>query len=195
MIPTGLFTQILMIVASIAIIISYVKPTFTALSKTQDDIAVYREEYEKVASVNTQLQALVTKMESVPVADQRRLLTYLPDRIDEVAVLRDLLLIVKEAGVLYDSVDYEESDPNSSSGSGSTDPSVPAPVLPIAHTFQLSVTGDYEQIKDLLGLLEKNNYLFEVREANLTGSESDLIKAQLTLVTYTYLKEEPEDVI
>jgi hypothetical protein len=189
MIPTGLFTQILMIIVSVAIILTYVKPTFLELSKTQDDIAVYREEQEKVIAVNSRLADLTAKISSIPVSDQRKLLTYLPDTLDEVMVARDLLFITVESGASYESVEY--ANDNAKKGRSNTSNSDSGNEnLPTKHTFELSVIGTYEQVKRLFELIEQNNYPLEVHGAELTGSGTDFITASLTLVTYTYKGEE-----
>jgi len=181
MIPKGLFTQVGMVIVAVSIIVTYVQPAFTKLGTVQDSIGVYQSEREQVASVNAQLDSLVSRLESVSNTDQRKLLIYLPDAIDEIAVQRDLLLISQEAGVLYKNSGYlgktDKKNNQSADESGT---------LPAAHSFALSVVGTYGQIKNLFRLIGQNHYPLEVYTVNIERLEGDYLSADIQLVTYTY---------
>ena len=106
MISKGLFTQIAMIVLAIGIAFFYIEPTFSDISQMQDDISLYQVERQKVDEVNSQLAALVDRLESVPAVNQRKLLTYIPDEVDTIAISRTLQAIAAESGVLFRDVHY-----------------------------------------------------------------------------------------
>jgi hypothetical protein len=104
MIPKGLFMQIVVVIVSITIVLFYIEPSFAKVQSIQSSIKNYELERGKVMKVNSQLSELVAKMDSVSTEDQRRLLTYLPNTVDPLAVSRDLILIAKQAGVTYNDV-------------------------------------------------------------------------------------------
>jgi hypothetical protein len=181
MIPKGLFTQIGMVIVSIGIIITYIQPAFQEVGATQDNIAVYEEQREKVKSVNSRLATHVSQINSISNNDTRRLLNYMPDKVDTIYVQRDLLLISTQAGVIYNDASYsgDSSRQNISAGTGDE-------IQPIAYEFVLSVEGSYEQIKNLFSLLEQNHYPLEVKALELTQLEGSFLGADITLVTYQY---------
>ena len=150
MIPKGLFSQIIMVVVAVAIIITYVQPAFSEIGAVQDDISVYREEREKVKGVNTQLASLISQLESVSSDDRAKLGRYMPNEVDTIAVSRDLVLITLQSGVFFNSVEFEgRSEENSRTRDRDED----ADTKPVAYQFGLNVEGTYSQLKNLFALL------------------------------------------
>lgn len=184
MIPKGLFTQIGMVIIAIAIIITYVKPTFTEISEVQDSIEVYQSERAKVESVNEQLATLLSRMEGVSNDDKRRLQTYLPDTVDGISVRRDLTLITQEAGVFYKDTSYGGESYNNSNRNNKTQDEVGG--NPTAHSLTLSVEGTYTQLKNLFRLIEQNNYPLEVSSVSIQKIEGNFLSADIDLTTYSY---------
>ncbi len=186
MISKGLFTYLAMIALAVGIAIFYIEPTFSGISKMQDDIALYQEEQKKINQVNNQLAVLVGQLEGVPSSDQNKLLTYLPDQIDTIAVSRTLQIIAQQSGVLLENVSYGKVDQKSideAEQSGVTD-------FPVPHTFSVSVQGTYRQIKTMLGLLEKNEYPLEVHELEIGVVQGNFLSVEMTVVTYSHLYPE-----
>lgn len=183
MIPKGLFTQIAMVILSIAIIITYIKPAFDEIGSVQENIGIYKTERGKVEMVNSKLLSLVNQLESVSNEDERRLNTYLPDSVDRIAVQRDLKLITNEAGLIYRDVVSEEA------GKKSKQQTVDEENLPEPYLFSLSVEGRYEQIKDLFQLLEQNNYPLEIHSLDIQQTELGMLSADIKLVTYAHRSE------
>jgi len=181
MMPKGLVTQIGMLAVSIGIIFTYVEPAFTEIAKMQDTIVTYQTEIAKVSEVNKELDSLVDRMKSVSVVDQERLTAYMPDTVDVISVQRDLLLITKQSGAFFESVQPGgTSDRSSRRGSKDTDDSKdPKPYL-----FELAAQGNYQQLKGLFSLLEQNKYPLEVHGVSLTKSDGGFLTASIKLVTY-----------
>lgn len=181
MIPQGLFTQIGMVIISGAIIVTYVQPIFTEIGVKQKDIAVYQEKIKSVSAVNERLNSLSSRLNSVSMDDNRRLLTYMPDEIDSISIVRDLFLISNEAGVFYVDSQYEgEVESKRSSASSEDDQG------PYKYSFTLSVEGTYNQLKELVNLLEQNNYPLEIHNLDIDQLEGGFLSANLSLVTYSY---------
>lgn len=181
MIPKGFLTQIAMIIVAVVIAITYIEPTIAEIGSIQDEIAVYQQETKKVVDVNSQLATLVSRLESVSTADNRRLLTYMPNTVDEISVARDLYAIVKQSSAQFVDVTSQDDTRARRGSQEEVDDSNPKP-----HTFDLSVTGTYDQIKTLFSLLEQNHYPLEVKGATINSSEGGMLSADLTLVTYAF---------
>lgn len=191
MIPKGLFSQIAMIILSIGIVFTYVKPEFANIAEVQDSIAVYQAELEKVASVNDKLAELKSKMDRTSSIDQRKLLAYMPDSVDEINVMRDLDIITKTAG--FESADISYEDSSKGGGSSRNSGLVESPDMPTSESFKLTVEGDYVQIKTLFALLEKNQYPLEVTMVDITKSSDGedpsrdgLLSAEIGISTFAY---------
>lgn len=192
MIPNGLFTQIAIVIISIGIIVTYVRPEFAAIGATQDEIAVYQTERERISQVNSQLSALLSKMNEVSQEDQRRLNAYIPQYIDEIAVPRDLQFIAQEAGVIFGSASYEGVQDYVSSEL--TDEELV--YFPHAHSFSMEFQTSYEQLKEILQLLEANEYPLEVHELTVTSVEGGFLQVQVGIITYSHLlKMDDEEVV
>lgn len=183
MMSKNLFVQIGMIVLSVGIIITFVEPTFTKIGELQDDIVVYQAEQDKVSGVNAQLSSLIGVLNSVPAADQRKLLRYMPDEVDTISVVRDLLLISEEAGVVYlsaapageaDSLQDQEERLSSSVA------------LPREYLFNLSVEATYDQMKTLFRLIEQNDYPLEVHGVSVATKEGGFLTVDISLSAYAH---------
>lgn len=180
MIPKGLFSQLIMIALAIGIVFTYIQPTFSSIQETQSDIQTYRIERQKVSAVNALLADQVQRLESISALDQRRLLVYIPDTIDQIATARTIEAIAQQAGVLLKQVSYEGVDDEFMR---STEAALG--VSPVPHFFRLSVDGTYPQIKDLLRLLEQNESPLEVHDLGIAVLDGGFLSAEMGIVTYT----------
>lgn len=169
------FTQIVMTVIALGVLFFYVHPTFTNIGKIQESILRYQTESEKVDGVNKQLAEFKQRLDEMPQSDMRSLVTYLPDTVDHMAVSSDILNMAVEADVFLESIRSNEGVSIESSTKAI-----------IEHTFVLGITGTYENIKAFLAKLEENNYPLETRNLVLSASETDLMKATLSVVTYSF---------
>jgi hypothetical protein len=178
----SLIVQVAMIALSVAIIVTYVQPTFNKIGEMQDDIVVYQKEKDKVSEVNAQLDSLVTTLNNISSDDQRRLLTYMPDEVDTISVVRDLSIISKEANVVYVSA--------VSTGVGmpvnereEVDDGV---IEPKQYQFNLLIEGNYEQIKVLFTLLEQSDYLMQIENVSINKTDGVLLAASIDLSVYAH---------
>ncbi|MCA9354046.1 MAG: hypothetical protein KC877_00825 [Candidatus Kaiserbacteria bacterium] len=187
MIPKGLFTQIGMVIISVAIIITYVKPAFSDIGEVQSQIEAYQKQNEQVEAVNQKLRTLVSRMDNTPTRDEERLYTYMPDSVDSIHIPRDLYLIVKQAGLLYRDVTYAKVQ----NYRVPTDPRTGQPLnMPKPHSFSLSVEGTYNQVKTFLTLLEQNNYPFEIHDLSIKRIDGGFLSADFEIMTYEYMSSE-----
>lgn len=192
MMSKNLFIQVAMIAISLGIIFTFVKPTFSEIGGLQDDIAIYQTEQQKVSGVNSQLMSLVNVLNSVTPDDQKRLLTYMPDEVDVISVVRDLSLISDAAGVAYISASSNGKDVPASEREEEV---VSDYVEPRAYSFSFSVEGTYEQIKTLFTLLEQNNYPIEVQDMTIQKKDGGFLAVEMELSVYSHENSAPNEEI
>ena len=192
MMPTGLFSQIALIILSVGIVFTYITPKLDEVEKAQDNIGVYQTEREKVSDVNAKLDQVAAKLNTINTDDQRKLLTYMPDSVDTVAVPRDIKAIADGAGLLLGQVEYVGPKVNPAN-SGFIDPSMLDALAqnsddPEAHVFAVDFESSYEQVKKFIGDLEKNAYPLEVHDLVIKKSEGGFLSVQMKIVTYDRLQ-------
>lgn len=178
MIGSSFITQVGMLFLVFGIMFFYIEPTFTNIGKLQDSTWTHREEQQKITAVNQRLFALTEEINAVPARSISLLSTYLPTTFNHVAVSRDISVIAKLAGVELINVEYEKD------AQIMLEELTVATPPPAEHSFAVSITGQYEQIKQFLRYLEQNNYPLDVKELDLTVNESE-IQLELTIVTYS----------
>ena len=183
MITKNIFIHVAMIAISIGIIFTFVEPTFGQIGKLQDDIVVYQVEQQKVSSVNNQLMALVNVLNNVAPDDQRRLLTYMPDEVDTINVVRDLSLISEEAGVTYISAEFIGADDFADQREVVEESTY---AKPREYTFNLTIEGTYSQVKNLFTLLEQNNYPIEVQTLSVQKKDGGFLTVGIGLSVYAH---------
>lgn len=171
-----------MIVLAIGIGYFYVMPTFNSIGEMQDDIALYKSEREKIEGVNMQLIELVNRLEGVPASDQRKLLTYLPDQVDSIAVSRLLQRMGVASGLLVEAVSYEDVRLDYVDDAEQSEMAD----YPIPHEFSMTVLGSYQQIKNFLSVLETNEYPLEVHQLDISVVEGNFLEASLSVITYSH---------
>jgi hypothetical protein len=189
MIPKGLFTQIALLVLAVAIVITYIRPTFAGIAETQDQIATYQTEREKVQSFNSLLSDRLTLIDGVFEADRDRLFTYMPDRVDPIAVMRDLESIAESSGLIID--DISDTGPVARNRGQDiysvADPATLAAAGPFAYGFNLGVRGSYSQVKAMLGQLGRNHYPLEANTIEMNAEPGGFIAANIAVFTYSRL--------
>jgi hypothetical protein len=168
---------------AVAIIFLYVKPTFTDISKIQEAITQYKTEQQKVNEVNAKLVELARKANSISSDDQTKLLVYMPDKIDVISVTRDIYNISLMAGVAVSAIENKETSYNDDSVVDETKDST----LAKPHLFSVSISGEYEKIKDFLRMLEQSNYPLEVHSLEINSADKGQLTAKMDIVTYSHI--------
>lgn len=179
MIPFSLISQLSLIALSVALVVTYVKPTLSEISDTQDKISLYQTEIENISRVNAKLANIASAVDSVSVDDHRRLLTYMPDTVDTIAVPRDLEAMASEAGVIVRRISYEGAIPVTPDVAGNIDSNLPEP-----HSFIFEFEGSYDQIKQMTSFFEVNQYPLEVKEMVVRKLDGGFLTATVKLYTY-----------
>lgn len=168
-------TQIFMIVIAIVIVFIYIKPTFEKIRETQETTAVYIAESDKVSDVNLLLKNKINTVNGVSSADMAALNRYMPDSVDNVVVMKDILAIFTALKLPLLSISA------GSVAGAATDPGVRL----VPHTFSVTSQMSYSDVKRLLHALEVNDYLLQIDSLNLTPGTSDLVAVSMTLTVFS----------
>lgn len=163
-----LITQVILIVTSIAILLTYVKPSFEEIATIQDDVIRYEDTIQKAAELNNALRALIATEQSISSGEKQRLNTYLPTDIDEVVIMRDIQNIFRDSSIDINGMSAQ-SDATSLmplagfvEGSGVERQAVEEQAVLTYRDFQVSFGGTYQELKDVLARIEANAYPLEV---------------------------------
>lgn len=193
MIPKGLFSQILLLLMAVGIVLLYVRPTFSQIAEKQDTITLYQNERGKVEQVNRDLQMRLSELESISSTDHRRLLTYMPDSVDELVVMRDIQNIVSRTGLILSNIAEDTGTQNSSRAARNrtnVETVQESDTGAYAYPFTITVEGSYNQIKLLLNALQLNDYPLEVHGITVSANAGGFLTADLRIVTYAHLPPE-----
>lgn len=178
---TSLFTQLAMIAIAIAIGFLYLKPTIASIRVTQDNTDKYTAETENVSAVNLTLKSKLDAINSITITDSEQLAKFIPDKLDEVQVLKDIQNLLNSSGLNTFSVDYKSANSVGSSATGLTTDEIPGLEK---HTFSVAFKGNYEQIKRVLSLIEVNDYILQVSEMSIKPENSSYFSVDLLLTTF-----------
>jgi hypothetical protein len=178
--PIGLISQIFVIGLAIAIVVLYVRPAFAEIGVIQNKIQEFSLAREQVTETNSVLAARVSELESITVNDRNRLATYMPQLLDEVAVLRDIEIIAQNSAVNYSAIQH-----NGERIDDSEDARLLETVdLPVQQEFFITVEGGYSTLKDFFSMLEQNEYPLQVHALQISALDGGFLSADVTVVTY-----------
>lgn len=167
-------TQIFMIVIAVVIVIIYIKPTFEKIRETQETTAVYITESNKVSDVNLLLKNKIAIVNGVSSSDTEALNRYMPDTVDDVLVMKDILAIFTALKLPLSSI---------SAGSAAGAAALPGVRL-VPHTFSITSQMTYSDVKRLLHALEVNDYLLQIDSLNMTPGTTGLVGVSMSLTAF-----------
>ncbi len=184
--------QIALIIISIVIITTYIKPAFESMQNTQDETKEFQNALDSAASFNAELQNLLNKADSFSTSERRELERYIPDSVDTIAVMRDIETIVANNNMILNTLSSESADVQTPGRvvavqSDGVDTQIAKNNRDvISYQFSIGVTGTYEQFKILLQDFERNAYPLEAAEVSFAPDpESILYTFTVTLETYS----------
>lgn len=174
----SLITQVLLISISLVIVFTLIRPMLSEIRDIQDQVFVYSDTVAKASQFNARLQELIEIRDSFSGRDMIMLEKFMPTTIDTLAVMNDIESIFKTKEIPIISLTATE---------------VVAPVTDIAfegdvileesqednyQDYELTFAGTYEQLKEILLLLERNATLLEVIELEFEKNQSEEIGSE-----------------
>ncbi len=193
----SLLMQIVMVVVAVLIGVLYIEPTISQIKENQDATYAYQQEMKKVSAVNSALAAQVAVLDSLSLDKARALETYFPDRIDEVAVTRDIVAILQSVqaepktlayvGRSEDDLAAEQpaTDEISEEGGEMVEQTELVGTNRVTHVFNLSADFSYTQLKQFIDALALNNYPLFIKEIDMLPAESGFITTRFVIETYS----------
>lgn len=185
-------TQLVLVIVSIVIIITYIRPTYDDMERIRNEAETYQTALDNAKSYNMKLSELYDQKNSFSVTERRVLNRFLPKEIDAIAVMRDIETIAQNHSIPLTAL----SSSDAVLGTVNTQQQTPGQgqvieqQLPVTvQKFQLNVSATYEQFKAFLHDLERNAYLLEVANLVVEPSDDDLYSFGLTLEAYSLVKE------
>ncbi|MEX0913220.1 MAG: hypothetical protein WDZ56_01675 [Candidatus Paceibacterota bacterium] len=194
--------QILLLTIAIAIAFGVIKPKFEEIGVVQGETASYRDAIENMGRYNQLLQTLLNQYNNLPASDRTDLLRYLPESVDVAGVSRDITNIVEQNNLLLLNISFDPLTPVTADVVGGVvvDPYLADsmnvdPTFEIVNKglgnlhyqrFEVTVVGNYAQMKQMLKDFERNNYPLRLVEFSFSVEEttSSLVEYSLTLETY-----------
>lgn len=181
----SLITQITMIVVAVTIAVMYIKPTVSHIRAVQDTTIQYNEEIKKVSAVNALLAQKKSVIDNnVSESDATALKRYIPNKIDSVAVMKDIVTICNQIGITGIDVRYDGGGNDNGDGGGAEDADSEYRGMR-KHTFTVTAPMTYAGMKKLLAALEVNDYLLQIDGLSAAPDESGLLAVEITLATFS----------
>lgn len=165
-----LITQAILIITSITIVMTYIRPAFAEIAEIQDDLSRYESTVSKASELNSALQNLIATERNIDPRDQERLQAYLPHTINNVTVMRDIQSIFNVMGLPLTSLSSASTDAIATPMVEGEEPTVDTTQKLVFRDFGLTFAGTYDDLKRVLGAVEANAYPLEV--VNLTFESS-----------------------
>ncbi len=171
-------SQFALLAIGIAIVFTYIEPTFGDIKALQDELFQYTDAHNKASELNQKLASLVSEVNQFRRSDLDALETFLPDQVDSIAVMADIEAITRQHGMQLVSLAAQEVQ------EGNTDvvladSEVFIPDYTTYQDFSLAVTGSYSDLKRLLEALERNKYGLEIVRLQF-GTESQTANTSVT---------------
>lgn len=159
-----LIAQIVLILTAFIIIFTFVTPTLATIKENQDELFQYKEAVLKASQFNARLQELISIRDSFPQENMTSLDLFLPSSIDQVSVMRDIEAIFSTVQLPITSLGAnEEVSPTTDIPLEGIESVTVVPTLTY-QDFEVTFTGTYEQVKNILLLTEANATVLEVIE-------------------------------
>ena len=193
-----LISQIVLVIAAVLIVFTYVRPTFSAIKHTQDETYQYTDAVQKATEYNQKLATLIQKQNSFSAANLQALQTYLPNSVDSMSVVSDLNTIAQMSGIKITEAEKQpltntSQNARRKAASGTATSSSPQ-LKPIE--FAVTLHGTYDSFKQFMSLIAKNDYPLvpvdvSVGKFTTAGQQSSVIATNpaadytLTIRTFT----------
>lgn len=178
--------QLILIVISAVIIMTYIKPTFEDMRMVQDETQEYRDAFDNAAKFNQELRRLAAVANEFSASELAALDRYLPADVDTVRVMRDIETIVENNGITLIGLSSGEAyQGRSVTMVGETPAENQEQLALTTHPFNVSVISTYEQFKLLLQDFERNIYPLEITEIGFSSSDEPTYSFTIVLETYS----------
>ena len=169
------------LVISIAIFFAYVNPTWHgSIAETKVKIVDYDKALVAVKDYNKQQQVLASARNAITEENLKKLEVFLPDSVDNVALILDLDAIASRFGLKISNLDVATERVNTSAQGALSTATNPVGAI----NLSLSVTGSYTAFQSFLQSIEKNTRILDVQDITVKGSDTGVYTYQLKMRLY-----------
>ncbi len=176
-----LLTQIALITLSIVMFLGFIKPSFATIKEKQDENFRYTDTLLKAEELNRELESLIARRNAFSAQDMQLLNTFLPQRIDQLKVMRDIEALFLELKKPLITLTVSEGVPPTVQNA-EVDPEIDPQLVdatagqvvnPLAsQDYQFTFVGEYLDLKNFLSMLEMNETLLEVVSLSVTPMDA-----------------------
>lgn len=161
----SLLTQVVFITISLVIMFTFIKPMFSEIKNLQDQEFIYSDAVAKAAQFNSRLQELIELRDSISRSDLAVLENFLPLEIDSLKVMNDIESVFRLKNIPITALTATDIVEPASDVSFETDVVLESAQAGSKYQdFEVAFNSSYEEMKELLSLLEMNAALLEVVE-------------------------------
>ena len=173
-------TQIGMVVVAVVIVIMYIQPKITSIRQIQDLTNQYETETLNVSQVNESLKSKIIAIEAINPQDTQALARFLPDRVDDIAVQKDISLMLESQSITLYDIGYKGSTADKQASEDAINEYNSA----VEYYFSATFESTYAQLKNILSLFESNDYQLQVSNLKISESAQGKLKVELNLTTF-----------
>lgn len=183
---SSLLMHIIMMSVVGAIGFLYIYPTIGQIRINQDTAVLFAKELTKVSAVNDQLEQKLVSINNIPLQDKQKLITYMPDTLDDVMFLRTMEAILLASGIEPSTLQFGSGKDSNNEQSASSDDSQEASTVTDKMTIQNNISVAFETDETSLfgffAAVEQSDVPFVIKEAVLTPSDGGGVAVELVYV-------------
>ncbi|MFN3188383.1 MAG: hypothetical protein ACK42D_02450 [Candidatus Paceibacteria bacterium] len=181
---TSLLVHIVMIVIAGTIGFLYIYPMIGQIRENQDTAVTFNREVTRVSAVNGQLQQKLSAINSIPIQDKQKLVTYMPDTLDDVMFMRTMEAILISSGIEPASLQFGGGNAGEGDQAVSVDEfeefdSNISNTKTVKSDISVAFEADETSLFSFFAAVERSSVPFVVKEVTLAPSEGGGITAEL----------------
>lgn len=178
--------SILALIVALAIFFGYVTRTWSgSIADTQAAIANDDDALASASAYAAHQNELAAARNAINPTDLARLVTFLPDSVDNVGLILDLDVLAAHSGLALSNIDVMNNSSASTASSGNAAAIAGASSGPVGSIdLSLSAIGTYTALRSFLHGVEQSGRLLDVRDLLVKGSNTGAYDYQMTLRLY-----------
>jgi Tfp pilus assembly protein PilO len=172
---------LLALIFAVAIFFLYINPTWTgSLATVKAQIAQDNQSLDMISAYTKQETALTNARNAMDQTSLDRLQSFLPDSVNNVAIILDLNALAARSGLSLKSINVTQSD----AADGTSDASGASFSPTGSVDLSLAASGTYSSILSFLQGVELSERLLDLRDVKISGSDTGVYDVGMTIRLY-----------
>jgi len=180
---SSLLVHIVMVVIAGAIGYLYIYPTIVQIRDNQDMAVLFNREVAQVSGTNSKLQQKLTAINNISLESKQKLVTYMPDTLDDVTFMRTIEAILFASGIEPSALQFGSGNNNEGNDSSSTatqnEFALVTNKITDESTINVAFEVDEASLFSFFSAVELSEVPFVLKEAVLTPTEGGAVSAEL----------------